>query len=281
MTQKKHRSSSLLGKILRFCLYLIGLIVILLVLIYLSAGYLVKTGISTFVPKITQTSASVQDVDLSLLSGKIEMKGLKIGNPEGFVNATVFELGRIYVEFSPMSVFTDKIMIHEVLIDKTAVSAEINTKGKINLVELNNRIQSYTQSDAALENTTSEKTQPTQTTEKSAKSVVIKDLKIDNSALNLGIAGQTVKLNLPDIHKTDIGEGKDKKTFGETIALVLSYFSSESLQALKESSNALIKQGLSGVTDLVGQGREAAEKGVTELKNKAQSVTEGLKGLFQ
>ena len=61
---------------------------------------------------MTKTSASLEDVDLSLFSGNIALKGLKIGNPQGFAAPNAFELGQISVKFDPKSLLTSKIIIN-------------------------------------------------------------------------------------------------------------------------------------------------------------------------
>ncbi len=57
------------------------LLLIVAVVVGASLGKIVKVGIETVAPKITQTSVTVDSVDLSLLSGSAGVNGLVVGNP--------------------------------------------------------------------------------------------------------------------------------------------------------------------------------------------------------
>lgn len=287
MVQKTKRKSSFLGRIFKFFLYLILFLILLLVALYFSAGFLIKTGVNTFLPKVTGTTATLEDVDLSLFKGQVELKGLKIGNPAGFTNPTVFELGHILVDVDPKSVLSQKIIVRRVLIENTNATAEINKSGAINLTTLNNNVQNFIgASDKKAADTSAQTT--TDTTAKPAKSVVVKDLKINDSGLNLGVAGQVISLKLPNIHKTNIGEGKKSNSIGDTIAVILSYFSQESLSALANSTNELLKQSLAGVKGLTDESLNKLKQTgsvisgeLDKAKQGAADLTSGLKGLFK
>lgn len=282
---KTKQSSSFFGKVMKFLLYFIVFLILLLVGLYFSAGFLIKTGVNAFLPKVTGTPSSIENVDLSLFKGQMILDGLKIGNPAGFAHPTVFELGHIMVDVDPMSVLSNKIIVRQVLIENTNATAEINSKGSINLTTLNDNVQNFIGASDKKQNT------PVKTSnskESSQKSVVVKDLKINNSGLNFGVAGQVVSLKLPNIHKTNIGEGDKKNSIGDTIALILSYFSKEYLSALANSGNELFKRGLSNVKELSQEGVEKLKQtgdALTGEFNKAKQnvtdMTKGLKGLFK
>ena len=139
--------------------WLIVLITVALIGIYLYLGEIVREVISREVPPITQTTASVDKVDLSLLKGNIEVINLKIGNPKGFSSNNIFELGQIRITFHPKTFLDDTIIIDSVMIDGTAISAELKslTNPESNISVLQQNIASYLGS-------------PSKTTQKSVKS---------------------------------------------------------------------------------------------------------------
>lgn len=270
----KNQKRSWIRGLFKGLFYLVLLCVILLIVAYIYAGEIVKKAISVAVPPVTQTTASVDGVDLSLLSGKIGVRGLAIGNPKGFSDNNIFELGDIAVTFDPKSVFTDKIVIHSVAITGTGISAEMNAKGQTNVGVLNQNIQNYLGSS----NGGSKPAAATQPKEAqgSSKKVVIHDLKINDSKLTLGVAGQTMTLVLPNIHQTNIGEGKKSKTIPEMVATILSYFSSESVKAMLNSGNELMKQSLQNAKGMLNSGKDALKQQADQVKG----ALDNLKNLF-
>ena len=110
--------------ILKCFMWMLIILTALVVGVYFFLGMIVEKAIINILPSITQTAANVDKVDLSLLSGRVEILGLKIGNPKGYSDNNIFELGKILVTFEPKSILTDKIVINSVEIVVTCVSSE-------------------------------------------------------------------------------------------------------------------------------------------------------------
>ena len=280
--KKQKKKSSFLKRIFKFIMWLIILLIALVIGIYLSLGFIVKKAVSTAVPPITGTPASVENVDISLFKGHIGIEGLKVGNPKGFAEENIFELGSIMVDFDLKSILTDKIIIKQIAIKKTKVDAEINKSGDINLTQLQNNVNNYLGTDSSKPKAEAKK--ETSSSAQSGKKVIIKKLTIDDSTLTLGALGQTIDISLPDIHKTNIGEDKKKQySIKETIALILSYFTTDSLKAVVNSGSELAKAGLANAKAALNSGIDAAKQAgqnITDgVKNIGSSVTDGIKGL--
>ena len=60
---------------------LLVLIVVAVIVVGLFLGKIVKAGVERVGPKITQTTLTVDAVDLSLLTGSATVKNLVVGNP--------------------------------------------------------------------------------------------------------------------------------------------------------------------------------------------------------
>ena len=266
--------------ILKTVLWLILLLVIALVAIYYYLGTLVREAVNRYVPPITGTTASVEHVDLSLLQGNIEIRGLKIGNPKGFSSNNIFALGSVKVKFDPKSVLTDKITINSVLISKTKVSAELKNLYSLdsNISTLQKNVEKYIGTSSK---TSSTKPDQKQKTNSAGKKVVIKDLKIQNSELSLGVSGQTITLPLPNIHKTGIGEDKKNKSLAEIFADILDLLSIESLKSIPGAATDLAKKVAGGAKDLVSGGVDAVTKGASAVTDTAKGAVSSIKGLFK
>ena len=248
-------------KFFKFLFWLLAIILVLITVIYLTAGIWLKPVVSTVVPKITKTSASLQSADISLFSGRIAFHGLKIGNPAGFVKPNAFEFGTISVRFEPKSLLTSKIIINEIKIDGTKIDAELAKSGNMNLMLLNNNVQEFAgKSDAKQPN---EKPVQQQSQKASAgKNIVVKDLVISNSSLDFALLSQTMSVKLPDIHQKNIGE-KKKETFGDLIGDISTMLTSSSLAEISKSGEEAVNQLFDS---LAGRSKEAAGF-VKELKN--------------
>ncbi len=262
--------------ILKCFVYLLIILIALVVGVYFFLGTIVEKAIVNVVPQVTQTTANVDKVDLSLLSGRVEILGLKIGNPKGYSDNNIFELGKILVTFEPKSVLTDKIVVNSVEIVGTGVSAELKDLKSLdtNVSQLQKNIESYLGSSE--QKNIPEKENP-KTAEKtksgSGKKVVIKDLKINDTNASFGVSGKTVTIPLPDIHKTGIGEGKENKSFAEIVADILNMISWESVKATGTAVKDLTKQGISEVKNMIQENKAS-------LEEKTKGAIQGLKGLF-
>lgn len=274
--KKEKKKFSLIRFIFKAILWLIVLLLILLGVGYYYLGSIVKEAINRYVPEVTGTTAVVEHVDLSLLKGHVEIKGLKIGNPKGYSSNNIFELGKIEVVFLPKSVLTDKIIVNSVLIDGTKVSAELKNLYSLdnNVSALQKNVENYLGVSDKKDTPQKTETKQTQPKKSAGKKVIVKDLKINNTEVSVGFSGHTVAIPLPNIHKTGIGEEKKEKTIGEIIADILDLISVESVKAIATGAKDLAKQGLKDAKDLISSG-------TSSVKENAQNALDGIKGLFK
>lgn len=274
MTKKK--KTSWLKRIVKCVLGLVVIAVLVLAGIYYYLGDIVKYGIGRFVPEMTQTTASVDKVDVSLLNGRVEVVGLKIGNPRGFSDQNIFELGRVLVLFEPRSILSDKILVKQVKITGTAVSAELKNLYSLdsNVSALQQNINAYLGGGKSSAKADKSAAQKSTAQSSGGKKVIIKDLTIADSRLSVGVGGKTAAIPLPDIHKTGIGEEKKGKTVGEAVADILNMVSAESVKAMARAVADLAKQGVAGAEKLLSTGLDS-------LSDSAKGTIGGIKGLLK
>ena len=77
-------------------------------------GDLVKAGLQVAGPKVTQTSLTVEKVEVSLLGGSAGVNGLVLGNPEGYQAPQSISVSNASVSLVAGSVLSDKIVIRSV-----------------------------------------------------------------------------------------------------------------------------------------------------------------------
>ena len=251
--------------------------------VYYYLGAIVKEAVGRFVPPVTGTTASVEHVDLSLISGRVEIRGLKIGNPAGYSDKNIFELGSVQVAFEPKTVLSDKIIINSVVVSGTKVSAELKNIYSLdsNIGALQKNIENYLGKTEA--KATAAAAQPAAAkTEKTApgKQVVIRDLTIQKTELSVGVAGKTMTVPVPEIHRQNIGEAQKQKSMAEMVADILDILSLESLKALAASVQNMAKQGLVGAKAVLDSGTDALKDAGSAVSKGAKGALDGLKSLF-
>jgi len=82
----------------------------------------IRQGVETVGPRVTQTPVSLGAVNISPFTGKGTLTGLNIGNPEGFKSENIFALGQIDVKVDTGTLFSDKIVIDQIIIQRPEVS---------------------------------------------------------------------------------------------------------------------------------------------------------------
>jgi len=219
----------------------------------------IKTGVETFGPEITQTSVTLDAVNLSILSGNGALSGLYIGNPDGYKSENIFALRQIEVDIDTSSVFSDKIIINKIIIQKPEISYE-KTLISSNIKALLKNIEAFTgPADETPEQAVEEPKG------RSSKQVIIKQLVIEDGTIFVGLMGAGITVPLPRIEMTNIGEDGNKKSMADVIDLILT-------EVLKS-----IGPAIAGAGDFIGEGG----KGVLEQGEGAlEKATDSIKGLL-
>ena len=229
------------------------LILVALVVVFMNLDRIVKQGVETVGPKVTKTEVRLAGVSLSPFSGNGKLKGLFIGNPQGFKTPSAIEVGALEVQVNLASLKSDKIVVDKVVIQAPVITFEGTLSGS-NLKKIMENVDSVAGSS-----------EDTGTT----KTIQIKDLTITGGKIHFsftGLGGRTVSAPLPDLHLTNIGT--DDK--GATVA-----------QATKQILGAVVsnvdKIAVKMIQEVGKWGKEAVNTAVEKVDKAAQ----GVKKLFK
>jgi uncharacterized protein involved in outer membrane biogenesis len=237
---------------------LIGLVVLVLVVavvIGANLGRIVKAGIETVGPKITQTPITVDSVGLSLLSGSASVNGLVVGNPTGYQSTNAIDMDKASVSIAPGSLLSDKIVIKSVEVRAPQITFEGNPFGANNLSQLLDNVKGAP--------TTNEVVPASQTasgTAKPAKKLEVDDFLIAGAKVHVqltGIINKSLDLTLPDIHLTDLGKGTDGITAAELTQVVLKEVISATIKSVGEAAGSITNvsgKTLNGTVDKIKTG---------------------------
>ena len=231
--------------------------VIAVVALMLSLNSIVKNGVTSFGPEVIKAPIQLDSVSISALSGGGEIKGLVIGNPEGFKTPNAVKLGTASLQVKPMSLLGDKIVVQSIKADGAEITFEGSLSGS-NLSKIQENVDAYV---AALIG-------PASKDKKSApgKKLQVDELTISNAKINLSmtiLGGKSATIPLPDIKLTNLGQGADGVTPAEVIKVVLKEVMTKTTGAVTGFLSSAGKAVLDGAKNVGGAAADAA-KGVTK-----------------
>ncbi len=246
----------------------LSLIIVLAVLIVAGGialsfflGPIVKTGMETVGPKITQVSIKVDAVDLSLLTGSAKIENLVVGNPEGYKAPQAISVGLAAVGVNPLSVLSDKIVIRSVRVEAPEITFEGNPFSGNNLNTILKNVNAATKSSGPAATNA-----PAKKANKPGKKLEVDEFVITGAKVNFN----GVTLPLPDIHLSNLGTGSEGITAADLTKRVL--------DAL---TTACVKAVASAATD-VGKGAEKVGKDLGKsVGSNVSNLGKSLGGLFK
>jgi uncharacterized protein involved in outer membrane biogenesis len=249
--------------IIRITLVLVVLVVAAVVALTLSLDSAVKKGVETIGPELTKVSIKLDGVSLSVLNGSGQIKGLEIGNPEGYKAPTSIKLNRAAISVSPGSLLSDKIVIKFIHIDSPEINIE-GTPSKNNLTKILENIQAAT----GATNATATAEEPGATKKLQVDEFILSGAKINYT---LPGVGTTVPITIPDIKMNNLGTGPDGITAADLSQQVFSKLIGELGPSLSQAISNAGKQVLGNASDSVNKAVGEAGKtlqGVTDLFKK-------------
>lgn len=250
-----------------------GVILVLVVVLMLSLGQIIKAGVNTAGPKLAKVPVHLNSVVVNPLTGMVRIKGLVVGNPEGFNTPSAMELNDFKLNIKMSSLFSKAIVIEEILIDAPQITYEKSLKSS-NLSTL--------QANLAPKDAAAPKPEAAPAPEKkkaAAKKVIIEDFQLNGAKVNVTITalgGKTMTLPLPDIHMKDIG----KDSGGANPAEVISEVFNSITKAVTEAAASVGDAAGKALKDVGGAATDAAKGATDAAKGAADSIKKGFGGLL-
>jgi hypothetical protein len=194
---------------------------------------IVKKGMETVGPKITQVSIKVDAVSLSLLNGSAEVKGLVVGNPEGYKTSQAISVGSAAVGVNPLSVFSDKIIVRSVRVEAPEITFEGGLGGN-NLSKIMENVNASAKSGGPASTNTAAKTGS-----EPGRKIEVDDFLITGAVVHVnltGIGGGETTLLLPDIHLTNLGKDSAGITATDLTRRVLGAVTTATIKAVASAN---------------------------------------------
>jgi uncharacterized protein involved in outer membrane biogenesis len=244
-------------------LALLAVIIIALIVVGVCLNRIIKTTVETYGPKMTQTTVTLDSVNLSLLTGSAKVKGLAVGNPKGYNTPQSFSVGLVAVGLDPMSVFSKKVVIRSIRVESPNITFEGGLSGN-NLSQISDNVNSTGQSGGTL--STNAATAP-----QSEKKFEVDDLVVTGAEVQVVINGTGMSkpqvIPLPDIHLTDLGTGGDGITAADLTQRIMNAITSATIQSVAQTAANLGKNA-ANLNQIKQQGAKQLGNTLSNLFNK-------------
>ena len=251
-------------KILRVIVMAILILVALIVAaVNLFADRAVRAGIESAATKALNVEVSVSDVGLSIMSGKIVLQNLLIGNPPAYQYDTLLVLKNAEIEVNVKSLLSDVVNIRNIRLDGVDVMIEQQGVSGNNLQDVLEAISDNTEKG-------------------DGKKLHIDNLEISDITVKVNMmpnSGQAepVTLTLSPIRMSNLGADNKLDTAGLAGEIVLAI------------ANALVEEGIGVLpTDIVGTMTstlsETINLGTRIMEGKediGREITDGLRNLLK
>ncbi len=237
-------------------LFLLGLLLFVVCAYFVLAyalGSVVKAGVNSFGPKLTQTRVELAGASLSPLTGSGTLSGLAVDNPKGWSAGRAFYLGRVHVDVQPFSIFGDQVVVNEITIDQPEFAYETKFVSS-NIKDLLKNIEDYTGSGGKAPET------------KGGKPIkfVVKKFRMTNGKATLGVGAAALPVPLPPISLDNLGVAEGGITADQLArALMQNVLTS----IVSGTANALSQVGGTAGAASLEKTKEAAKKAGDTIKD--------------
>jgi hypothetical protein len=229
---------------------------------------IIKEAVEKFGSEFTEVKVELNEVELSISSGKGVLRGFTVGSPKGFQTDNAMKLGEVSIEVYPSTVTSDVIVIKQIIVAGPQITYELGDGGS-NIDVLQANVQKHTGGAGGGKSgqpAAKKEAEPAASGDKKKEgpkliieNLIIRDGKVSASAAFL--KGKKLGSPLPTIHLKDIG----KETKGATPAEI----ADKVFTAIKNAASKSVK-----VLDL-GKHQDLAKGGVDASKKAAEEATKG------
>lgn len=212
---------------------------------------LVKTGVETAGPETLRVPVKLKQVNLSPLSGKVSLKGLDIGQPKGYGEGSIAQIGAFDMKLRPRTLLSDHIIIDTIVVDTPILDAR-RLDGKLNFEALSEGLN--VPDSAPMEGGATEG-EITLT----IKSMQIKAPKVRVKNEGDGLLDVDTTLELADFNITDLGTDEKGLAPSEIARHVMAVLqpqitqalikagASDKIKGLAQDAEGKLKEGLTGL----------------------------------
>ncbi len=258
---------------------IVVLVVVVVILVNLFADRAVKIGIETAATKTLNVGVTIDELDLSILRGKLALQNLIIKNPPGYQHDKLLQLKNASIAVDVRSLLSDVVNIKEIKLDGAEVVLEQRGVSGNNIQDVIKSIPSGPESETKAE--PSGKKLHIDTLEISDITVKVKLLPIPGKA-------DTRTLKLAPIKMTDLGGDNKLDTAALTGKILVAIAKGVAEQGVGILPDEMLGAMKSTLTQTAQLGKEVLKTGedlgkdvIKKTEDIGKGLTEGLKGLLK
>lgn len=201
----------------------LGTIVILLLVVLLSLGFIVKHTLTSVGPKVLGAPVKVGMVSVNVFSGVVDIRNLFIGNPEGYKHDRALTVKHIRVDIIPSTLTAKKLVVEEFTLDGVDVYFEPSaTMLSNNLSQLNKNVAAFSEKFSSGAGQKADEN----AAEKTETRLQVDDLNLTSIFVNVvasapGLPSTSAPLPVVPIELDNLGQDEDGITALNLTAVVL------------------------------------------------------------
>lgn len=154
---------------------LVGVIVVVLVILVISRNFIVKNSIEKCVAMSLNLPLEIGNLDIGLLSTKLEINNLIISNPDSFEETMMLNMPQILIDYKLLPVLAGKVHLENIAVNLEEFVIVRNSKNEMNIDVFRDMMKS----------SPGKETEPAKKSDKPKKSGKT-EFQIDNLSLDLG-----------------------------------------------------------------------------------------------
>jgi hypothetical protein len=245
---------------------IMALLAALVVGIGAFGGSLVKKAVVMAGSSALKVPVTLSDADLSILGGKVAMRGLEIDNPPGYQHDKLLKLKEGFVEVQVGSLLSDTVRIRQIRLD--GMDLVLEQKGlSSNLQDL---IHNLPKSDVPKDKEPAGKKLWIDVLE-------IRNVKVEAKLLPIPGKADTIPLKLSTIRMTDLGRDGTMDTAALTGRILLAIAGG----IVEQGSGLLPKDLIGGMGSALGKTAEVGKQVLKGAGDVGKGIGKGLQGLFK
>jgi hypothetical protein len=213
--------------------------------LYTSLDTVVKAAIEHFGPDLVGAPVRLAQVQLSAKDGRGTLRGLEVGNPQGYSAPRSLRAGTIAVAVDPRTIPADVVVIREILVEAPEITYELRD-GRSNLEAIQRHIENHarrasagSQGNAAAAGGSGRRYIVDRVTIRGAR------VTMTNAALK----GGGLVFALPDVVVRDIGRREGGVSAAQAASVVTAALVARVAQKILTSADLLRRGGVDGALD--------------------------------
>jgi hypothetical protein len=235
---------------------------------------LVRSAIERYGSAATKVAVRVESVAVSPAGGAAALRGLTVGNPSGFTDVNIFSLDTVDVVVDVGTVFSNPMVIDEVVLRAPEVYFEANQAGESNVEAIRRNIEEYRKAGRTQPpgDTGPRPGEPSGDASAEPRRFLIRKLSMQQARVVIdasAIGGERMVMSLPDAEEFDIGGRNDGATGAELAAILTTILVRDvTITVAAAKVQQVIEKHVGGETGkTVGEGLGEAIKGVGKALN--------------